>query len=115
MGLDDIPVGELLAGAQGEVVEPEIVEIIERGSDDLAFGQQPGMGEPEQPGQQLPPGQVARGPEQDDHVGVHARRVVHRTVVDHQVDGHRCHRSRLRPSAGLPVARARSGERWHGS
>ena len=73
--LDDLPPGELLTGRQGELVELGFVEILQRGADDLVLRQQPRMGEPQQAGEELSPGQVAGGPEQHDHVGRELRRL----------------------------------------
>jgi hypothetical protein len=74
--LHHLAAGELAAGGQCELVEAGVVEILERGADDPALGEEAGMGEPEQPGEELPAGQVARRPEQHDHVAVESRRVV---------------------------------------
>ena len=57
--------GELIAGATGKVPEPNVVEVVERGANDLALRQQPGLKQVEQARQQFSPRQVARGPEQD--------------------------------------------------
>ena len=74
--LDDVLAGELPAGLEGELVELGLVDLLEGGADDLALGQQAGVGQPEQPGQQLAARQVAGGPEQHDDVGQQGRRIV---------------------------------------
>ena len=76
MVLDDVGAGELLAGGQHELVELGFVEVLERGPHDVALGEEAGVGEAEQPGEQLPAGQVTGGPEQHDHVSVQGGRVV---------------------------------------
>ena len=69
----DRMVRELLAGLLREGAEAVVVELLERGADDPEAGHQPGLGEVEHAGQELPPGQVAGGPEEDDDVGVERR------------------------------------------
>ena len=63
------------AGLEGEVVELEVVELLQGGPHDLALGQQPRVGEPEQAREQLPAGQVTGGAEQHDDVGVDEGRI----------------------------------------
>ena len=46
-----------------------IVDLLEGGADDVDVGEQPGVGEPEEPGKEFAAGQVTGGPEEDDHMG----------------------------------------------
>ena len=66
----DVRPGEFLARLTGEIVELPVVELLERGADDLVVGEQPGSGESQQTGEELAPGQVAGGAEEHDDVGL---------------------------------------------
>jgi hypothetical protein len=61
-------VGELVAGGAGELAEPFVVDLFERGADDTALRQQAGLRQVEQAGEELATGQVTRGSEEDDDV-----------------------------------------------
>ena len=64
----DLALAELLAGRPGELVELLVVEVLHRGADDPGVVEQVGLGQPQQPGQQLAAGQVAGRAEQHDDV-----------------------------------------------
>jgi hypothetical protein len=64
---------ELLAGLAGHDPEPLVVDVVERRAHDADVGHEPRPPQPQQAGEQLPLGQVARGPEQDDDVRLQGR------------------------------------------
>ena len=72
----DHPPGELVAGGAGHGLVLEVVEVLQRGGHDPTFREQAGPREVEETGQELASGQIAGGPEQDDHVGRHGRVVL---------------------------------------
>ena len=55
---------ELVERGAREAAEAVVVEVVERGADDPALGQQARLREVEQPGEELAASQVAGGPEQ---------------------------------------------------
>ena len=68
----ELALAELRAGVPAPLDELRGVHVLQRGADDPGVLEQAGLGEPQQPGQQLAPGQVAgRTEEHDDVRGGH--------------------------------------------
>lgn len=62
----DVTAGDLVTGPEGEGMKPVVVEVVEGGADDPVLGKQARLRETEQAREELAPGQVAGGAEQDD-------------------------------------------------
>lgn len=60
--------GELMERGVRVVPEALVVELVERDAEDPTIRQQPGLGQVEEPGNQLPAGEVFGGAEQQDDV-----------------------------------------------
>jgi hypothetical protein len=84
----DLVARDLLARPVGEVAEPLVVEIVERGPHDSALGHQAGHRQVEQTGQELAAGQVARRTEEHDDVRPQRRHQPGVDVVRFRTDGH---------------------------
>ena len=68
----ELALAELRAGVAATLDELRGVHVLQRGADDPGVLEQARLGEPQQPGQQLAPGQVAgRAEEHDDVRGGH--------------------------------------------